>query len=200
MFIQEYLIKIQFNQINFTQSLLCQTENGVGQMRKSYFMPLLFALSVAPVNAQSGNSIVFEAEKVKHETPATTTTSISESQGMTPGNLKYKQRVQDLADQIKLVQSKGFISSDQANKFLERQSTLAAMEAEDRRNGYPKAATDQLEKAITLLNEDLFKASHKNNPIKSSNAQNEAHDPNLIPAYPDADLQPGSGHVSPKAN
>ena len=111
---------------------------------------------------------------------------------------KYAQRVKDLGEQIQLVQSKGLITGDEASKFLERQGKLKNMEEETRKAGFPKPQADELEKSITLLNADLFKASHKSNPIKPGQADKEVNDPNLIPAYPDANLQPGSGVVDKK--
>ncbi len=67
------------------------------------------------------------------------------------------------------------------------------MEEKTRQDGFPKPEADDLEKSITKLNSDVFSASHKSNPVKAGSAEKEVHDPNLIPAYPDANLQPGSG-------
>ncbi len=108
---------------------------------------------------------------------------------------KFKERLLNLADQIRLVQSKGFISSDEASLFLDRQSKLLLQEAEASKKGFPRPELDDLEKAITLLNSDLFKASKKSDPVKPGPAQTEVNDPNLIPAYPDPELQPGSGKI-----
>lgn len=111
---------------------------------------------------------------------------------------KFKQRIIDLGDQIRLAQNKGFITADEGGKFLERQSKLLSVEAEASKKGFAKADVDDLEKAITLFNGDLFKVMHKQDPIKPSPADSEVNDPNLIPAYPDKDLQAGSG-LSPDA-
>ena len=111
------------------------------------------------------------------------------------GQAKYAQRVKDLGEQIRLVQSKGLISQDAATKFLDRQTKLKAQEEETRKGGFQKPAADNLEQAITKLNSDLFAASHKSNPIKPGQADKEVNDPNLVPAYPDANLKPGSGVV-----
>ncbi len=109
---------------------------------------------------------------------------------------KFKQRITDLGDQIRLVQGKGFITQDEASKLLDRQSKLFVQESEVSKRGFPKADLDVLEKAITLLNADLFKAMRKSNPVQAGPAEKEVNDPNLIPAYSDPELQPGSGHIS----
>lgn len=106
---------------------------------------------------------------------------------------KFKQRIADLGDQIRMAQSKGFITDAEATQFTDRQSKLFLIEADANKKGFPKPDLDNLEKAITLLNSDLFKAMHKNDPVKPGTSENEVNDPNLIPAYPDPELQPGSG-------
>jgi hypothetical protein len=150
---------------------------------------VVFALSAGPLRAQQERSILIE-----QRSSGSPGVQISESTEV--GRPKYRQRIMDLGDQIRLVQNKGFISEDQATKFLNRQSGLISTEKELREKGFPKPPTDDLEKAITLLNEEVFKASHKNDPIKPGQAEKEVHDPNLIPAYPDKELQPGSGQVA----
>jgi hypothetical protein len=109
---------------------------------------------------------------------------------------KFKQRINDLGDQIRLVQSKGFITGIEASKFLDQQSKLLLQESEVSMKGFPKADLDTLEKAITLLNADLFAAMRKCDPVKPGSAEKEVNDPNLIPAYTDPELQPNSGHMS----
>jgi hypothetical protein len=161
--------------------------------RRLSFSLIATALSASPLCAQQERSTYFEERTVSRPSAVSNTESIEEP---SLGRPKYRQRIKDLGEQIHLVQSKGFISQDEATKFLDRQSKLFSMEAEARNNGFPKPATDDLEKAITLLNEEVFKASHKNNPIKPGQAEREVNDPNLIPAYPDKDLQPGSGQAS----
>ncbi|HEY9760265.1 MAG TPA: hypothetical protein V6C97_34225 [Oculatellaceae cyanobacterium] len=124
--------------------------------------------------------------------------SVETTETISFNGAKYAQRVKDLGEQIQLVQSKGLITNDEATKFLERQSKLKTTEEEVRKGGFQKPQADELEKSITLLNADVFKASHKSNPIKPGQADKEVNDPNLIPAYPDANLQPGSGVVDKK--
>lgn len=108
---------------------------------------------------------------------------------------KFKQRLNDLADQVHLAQGKAFITADEAAKFMERQSKLLTVEADLSRRGYPKEELDSLEKSITSLNADLFAAMHKTDPVKPTASEKEVNDPNLIPAYNDPELKPGSGHV-----
>jgi hypothetical protein len=114
------------------------------------------------------------------------------------GQAKYAQRVKDLGEQIRLVRSKGLITQDDESKFVARQQELRTIEEKTRQGGFQKPEADELEKSITKLNADLFAASHKSDPIKPGQAQKEVHDPNLIPAYPDANLQPGSGSKQSK--
>jgi hypothetical protein len=110
-------------------------------------------------------------------------------------NPKYQQRVKNLGEQIQMLEGKGLLTKEETAKFMERQSQLSKSEEAARNGGYQKPETDQLEKSITLLNSDVFKASNKHNPIKPGQAEKEVNDPNLIPAYPDANLQPNSGVV-----
>lgn len=106
---------------------------------------------------------------------------------------KFKERLLDLADQVKMAQTKGWITADEAAKFMERQTKLLPVEAEASKKGFPQADVDNLERAITLLNGDLFKAMRKADPVKPGPAESEVNDPNLIPAYSDPELQPNSG-------
>jgi hypothetical protein len=112
--------------------------------------------------------------------------------------LKYRQRIKDLGEQIQMLESKGLLTKDESAKFMERQSQLGKSEEVIENGGFQKGPTDELEKSVTLLNSDVFKASHKSNPIKPGQADKEVNDPNLIPAYPDANLKPGSGVVDKK--
>jgi hypothetical protein len=113
-------------------------------------------------------------------------------------NLKYAQRIKDLGDQIQLLSGKGLLTKDETAQFMERQSQLGKTQQSVKMGGYQKNATDDLEKSVTQLNADVFKASHKDNPVKPGQAQTEVNDPNLIPAYSDKNLQPGSGVVDKK--
>jgi TolA-binding protein len=141
------------------------------------------AASRAPMNAQPSTLLA-----------QSSSSSVTEEVRL--GEPKYRQRIKDLGEQIEMIQGKGFLTKPEADKFMQRIEELRGMEAEARKNGYAKPEADELEKGITLLNEQVFKASHKNNPIKPGPAEKEVNDPNLIPAYPDANLQPGSGKVS----
>jgi hypothetical protein len=158
--------------------------------RRGILLLVSFSLCGAPVWAQQGRTII---EERTYSSGRPIVQEIESSSLVRP---KYRQRLKDLGEQIQLVQNKGFISQDEATKFLERQSRLLSLEAEVRKSGFPKPEADDLEKKITLLNEEVFKASHKNNPIKPGQAEREVNDPNLIPAYSDPKLQPGSGQVS----
>ena len=103
---------------------------------------------------------------------------------------KFKQRINDLGAQIRLVESKGLITSGEAGAFLDRQARLLLQEAQANNQGFRTAELNALEKAITLLNADLFAATHKNSPVKPGTAEKEINDPNLIPDYPDPELKP----------
>lgn len=94
-----------------------------------------------------------------------------------------------------MARSKGFITDAEASQFLDRKTKLLDVEAEANKKAFPKDDIDSLEKAITLLNSDLFKAMRKTDPVKPGQADKEVNDPHLIPAYPDPELQPGSGKV-----
>lgn len=108
---------------------------------------------------------------------------------------KFRQRLVDLADQVKMAQGKGFITADEASKFMDRQAKLLVQEESANKKGFPRPELDELERAITLLNGDLFKAMRKADPVKPGASEAEVNDPNLIPAYNDPELQPGSGKV-----
>lgn len=106
---------------------------------------------------------------------------------------KFKERIKNLAEQIQMAQSKGFIEPEKAKDFLAEQAKLLQQEEAAAKNNFPKEELDKLETAITVLNGNLFKAMRKNDPVKPGPAESEVNDPNLIPAYPDPELQPGSG-------
>ncbi len=106
---------------------------------------------------------------------------------------KFKERLVNLAEQVNMAEGKGFITKEEAAGFIERQKSLLAKEAEASKSGFPRADVDELERSVALLNSDLFKAMRKNDPVKPGPAESEVNDPNLIPAYPDPELQPGSG-------
>ncbi len=127
---------------------------------------------------------------IRPQSKSSSSTSFSVTRKFVP---KFKERLNDLAEQVKMALSKGWINADESAKFMERQTKLLAEEAEANKQGYPKAAVDNLEKEVTLLNGDLFKAMHKTDPVKPGPADKEVNDPNLIPAYPDPELQPNSG-------
>jgi len=165
--------------------------------QKGVLLLVAFSFCAAPLGAQEGRSTYMEVRRTTRS--ASPSTQVAEE--VEQGRPKYRKRIKDLGDQIHLVRDKGFITQEEADKFLNRQTELFAMEADVRKNGFPRPASNDLEKSITLLNEQVFKASHKNDPIKPGQAEKEVNDPNLIPAYPDKDLQPGSGKVSaPKSN
>lgn len=94
---------------------------------------------------------------------------------------------------MKMAQTKGFITGDEFNQFQERKAGLLSQEESASKKGFPKEEIDKLETAVTQLNADLFKAMRKSDPVKPGPAETEVNDPNLIPAYPDPELQPGSG-------
>ncbi|MBX9719756.1 MAG: hypothetical protein K2X81_00035 [Candidatus Obscuribacterales bacterium] len=77
---------------------------------------------------------------------------------------KFKQRILDLKEQITLGQTKGFLSSEEVAAFMQRDGQLLLQEEDLAKKNYPKAQLDDLEKAITLLNGDLFKAMNKKGP------------------------------------
>jgi hypothetical protein len=109
---------------------------------------------------------------------------------------RFKQRINDLGDQIRLARSKGFITPEEESRLQERQSKLLLQEADVSQKGFLKPDLDALEKAVTLLNGDVFAAMRKSDPVKSGSAEKEINDPNLIPAYTDPELQPNSGTPS----
>lgn len=106
---------------------------------------------------------------------------------------KFKERIRNLGEQIQMAQGKGFIGSQEANAFMDRQAKLLIQEQEAAKKEFQKEDMDKLETDITVLNGDLFKAMRKSDPVKPGAAETEVNDPNLIPAYPDPELQPGSG-------
>lgn len=74
---------------------------------------------------------------------------------------KFKERIKNLKEQVEFSLGKGFISQDESTQFHSRLTQLSAQEADLEKKGYPKGELDSLEKGITGLNSDLFKASNK---------------------------------------
>jgi hypothetical protein len=74
---------------------------------------------------------------------------------------KFKERIKNLREQVDFSLGKTFISKDESSKFHSRLDQLHAQEEDLAKRGYPKSELDDLEKGITGLNSDLFKASNK---------------------------------------
>jgi tetratricopeptide (TPR) repeat protein len=79
---------------------------------------------------------------------------------------KFRKRISDLAEQIQFVQNKGFISAADSAAFLARQKSMLAKEEDLRAHGYPKEEMEGLDKEIAGLNNDLFAAMGKSDPVK----------------------------------
>lgn len=95
-------------------------------------------------------------------------------------NPKFKERINNLKDQVSLSLAKGFITKEESDSFNVRINQLSTQEADLEKKGYPKAELDDLEKNITLANGDLYKASNKptvpTSPAKSDTAPGAASD------------------------
>lgn len=74
---------------------------------------------------------------------------------------KFKERIKNLREQVDFSLGKSFISKDESSTFHSRLDQLHAQEEDLAKRGYPKTELDDLEKGITGLNSDLFKASNK---------------------------------------
>ena len=144
-------------------------------------------LSMLPVaaQAQSSYSRVESHSSTTTSTKAGTGGSGSESSASDSVTLKFapkfKERIKNLKEQIDFSLTKGFITADQAAALTTRQGQLAGQEAELAKSGYPKPALDDLEKAITLLNSDLHKASQKGNVDGGASSTGAAAKPAAAP-------------------
>ncbi len=71
---------------------------------------------------------------------------------------KFQQRLNNLKEQIERGITKGWLTAEQSEKFKQQHEKAAALEADVRTKGYPKDGVDNLEKAVTGLNDSLSQA------------------------------------------
>ncbi|HEY9869301.1 MAG TPA: hypothetical protein V6D08_09055 [Candidatus Obscuribacterales bacterium] len=74
---------------------------------------------------------------------------------------KYRERLKTYAEQIELGTSKGWLTTEEGERFKKELARLDSLEAEASKHGWPKAELDDVERAFTQFNIDLHKASNK---------------------------------------
>lgn len=135
-------------------------------------------------SSSTSNSTLSGSSSSATTTTTTTTTSTSPglrtekpSIGLQP---KFKKRISDIADQIDMALSKGFISSDEASGFKQRQLQLLSMDEEYNKKGSAPNLLVEIERTITVLNADMYRAMNKDKaaplPEKSSEKTPAASD------------------------
>ena len=72
---------------------------------------------------------------------------------------KYKERVKNYKEQLKMGKEKGWLTDQEILEFREKISVLEQMEKKLSAKGYPKKETDKMEKMFTLYNQQFHKAS-----------------------------------------
>ena len=68
---------------------------------------------------------------------------------------KYRQRIKDMGEQLDNGVSKGWISSAKASQLKQELSDVDSLETDVSSKGFPKEATNDLEKKVTALNEHI---------------------------------------------
>ena len=94
--------------------------------------------------------------------PGTTTTEYRRGVQFKGANVfdpKYNERISNLDKQISTGLAKGWLTSDQANKFRARLAEIKKLNATLEAQKYPKDRTDTLEKLVTKFNSDLSTAT-----------------------------------------
>jgi hypothetical protein len=84
---------------------------------------------------------------------------------------KYKERLNNYADQIQMGLTKGWLTSAQADHFNSEVQRLRKVEADCAAQNYAKPALDDLEKQMTQFNIDLSRASSISFPAKETPAK-----------------------------
>lgn len=74
---------------------------------------------------------------------------------------KYKKRLANLAEQVETGAAKGWLTADEAAKFRQELSELQSKAQKTAAAGFAKGEADDLEKSVTLFNQNLYKASNK---------------------------------------
>lgn len=72
---------------------------------------------------------------------------------------KYKERLKNFKEQLKMGETKGWLTDKEILEFKEKIDVLEQMEKKISAKGYPKAETDNMEKMFTLYNQQFHKAS-----------------------------------------
>lgn len=139
------------------------------------FLQLLAVCSITAASAQDSSYSRVETRSSSTSSSTTTSTGSSDKTGKTDGSQtetgtfadkkvfvpKFKERIKNLKEQVDFSLGKGFITQAESTAFHARLDQLHVQEEDLAKKGYPKAELDGLEKGITGLNSDLFKASNK---------------------------------------
>jgi hypothetical protein len=115
--------------------------------------------------ALSGASAAVADEMVTSESSHSSSTEVVD--GVKKVNYKFKERLNNLADQIQLGIKKGWLSAEQAEAFTKEHARVDAEEGAVKAKNYVKAEVDQLEKDVTALNEKLSTALTKGSQPKT---------------------------------
>lgn len=138
-------------------------------------LQLLAVGTITVVHAQDSSYTRVETRSSSTSSSSSTSTGSSDKSGTNQGGTvetvtftdkkvfvpKFKERIKNLKEQVDFSLGKGFITQDESAQFHSRLTQLHAQEEDLAKKGYPKGELDVLEKGITGLNSDLFKASNK---------------------------------------
>jgi small-conductance mechanosensitive channel len=113
-------------------------------------------------SAQHSSRTVIESTRSLPNQPAGAV--VTESSETADGSVKklfvpkFQQRLNNLKEQLERGITKGWLTTEQAERFKQQHEKAAALEADVRAKGYPKDAVDNLEKEVTALNDTLSQA------------------------------------------
>lgn len=150
-------------------------------------------LNLAPQTAVTAGLILIwatasfadQTSYTKTETSSTSNSTVGGSSSSTETKLrtekpsiaftpKFNRRIMNLGEQIDLALSKGFISSEEAASFKQRQMQLVSMDEEATKKKMPQTSVIEIERALTVLNADMYRAMHKDTAAKETKEKDES--------------------------
>ena len=111
-----------------------------------------------PVGAQSESQKDLETPHLKNSSSSQYFRGVS-FRNANKVEFKYKERIKNFKEQLKMGIEKNWLTSQEAQEFKEKIDVLEKMEKKVSDKKYPKEEVDHMEKMFTLYNQQFHKAS-----------------------------------------
>lgn len=144
-------------------------------MKKRIGMSFLAIVStVMSCTASFAEDAAPKKNELTRQETSTKTTITTAGVGIKESNkfaFKYKERLKNLKEQINLALTKAWLTPDQGEIFFGKLTRLEILEGGLSAKDYPQPETNELEKAITLLNSDLYTVMNRASSTKQDHAK-----------------------------